>query len=497
MELAPRPLHPRGVRRARTPILRGTSAVLAVAVLLLHGVVAAQPDTLGIQDVAYAAARLAKGSDTSPTAHLIPELVWGDDGQWRLQVGGFTRLRLMDRYNYGMNGTAPVRNSYGLLRSELGFDLTYCSVIRGYFEVIDSRSFGASTNVRQTDPTDINQLFFDLKPHRDSPWTLRLGRQEMKLANERLVNSSGWSNLPRTYEGLRAIYKTAETEWNLFATIPDTYDHDMNGTKVTGHKEPIWGRWFYGAYGEHKIPHEQNLDTYFLGWSDTNTHRTFPDTVQSEEGQYGTENRYTVGGRLYGPLWRDGDRGTLSYDAEGAYQFGNLANDTIRAWMLHGNMDYEWNVPWKPVLSLQGNLASGDRQYGDGQSNTFVPLYGEAHRDYGIIDFLRLENMREIALNGSVKPTDKLTLQLQLHQYWLDSATDAWYNSSGSDLGRDTTGNSGTHIGQELDLISTYAWSRWMTLEGGAAWFTAGRFANAVGRSEPAGLLYMQCKLSF
>jgi hypothetical protein len=266
---------------------------------------------------------------------------------------------------------------------------------------------------------------------------------------------------------------------------------------VTGAPKPVNDLWFYGVYATMKACAPTLFDIYYLGNSDRDNYRDFPYTSKTPQGTYGTTTRNTAGARIYGPLWKNPDCGTLAYDLEGAYQFGNVADEDVRAYFLHADTSYEWATAWKPKLTLLGNVASGDRNPNDGEVNTFLPLYGSTHSPYGFIDFLRLQNMREIALTATVKPTSKLELYAGLHQFWLDSRTDAWYNSRGSALAQDKTGRSGRDLGQEIDFMAKYKLTANVDIEGGYAHFFDGNFADKNGRPDPADWLYIQYRLKF
>lgn len=439
-----------------------------------------------------------KGAPKDEKFRLFPPVTWGCDDEWKLLMGGEARLRLEDRRNFDMNERIGDNDKLALMRTRINFDLTYCSFMRAFLEIMDSRVWDSTTDIMAEDLWDVHQLYVDLRnPCCESPWSLRLGRQEMSLGEKRLVESSNWSNLPRVWEGARLMYKDKMMDLNFLLLQTDIYEHVRGDEIVTGRLHPKNHEWFYGMYStfHYLDPHE--FDLYYLGLSDLDNERTFPSTVKSEEGVQGTTDRHTIGTRWRGPIWKQEECGVLGYGFESAYQFGHKSNDEIDAYMAHADLNYEWTHPWKPRVVLEGNLASGDKRYGDGESNTFNPLFGTTHAPYGIIDFVRLQNLRELALTGSIQPTPKLKLQAELHRFLLESDTDSWVNASGTSLGRDKTGRSGNVIGNEFDLIANYKWTKWLSTELGAAHFTAGDFARSVGRKDSADFLYCQIVLSF
>lgn len=431
--------------------------------------------------------------------HILPPFTFGPNNEYKLQFGGDVRFRFEDHHNYDLRRQTGDNDKLGLLRSRINWDLTYCSFVRAFVEVMDSREIDAAISQNAEDYFDLHQLFLELKDPAGGPWSIRAGRQILDLGKDnRLVQSSNWSNLPRTHDGLRLMYRSQDLDNDTILLHPDYYEHANGVDVVTGHERPRRDEWFYGSYFTLKQFKPHTIEAYFLGLSDTNNHRTFPRPVKSEENKFGTTDRYTIGSALYGPLWKRDGVGTLSYGTDAAYQFGHRSNDEIHAYMLHGDLDYQWEKQWKPKVSLVGNIASGDRQKGDGESNTFNPLFGSTHGPYGIIDFVRLQNLRELALVGSVEPTEKWKAQLELHRFWLDSPTDAWYDARGNTVARDATGHSGSGLGDEIDAILTYKMNKFVTLEGGAAhWFGNGDFADGTHRGDAANFLYLQTSISF
>lgn len=447
----------------------------------------------------YAAEQNPMGRDSSATTgseniHVVPPLEWGKQGEWKLQFGGEQRARFERRDNYDLDKRRADNDDLGLIRTSFNLDLIYRSLLRVFFEVGDARQIGARTDVMQTAYWHLRQLFLEAKLREDSPWSIRIGRQAMPLGEERLVEHGSWGNFLRMFEGVRLRYKTADADINFFFVQPDIYQRRHKPALTTDAPHPMDHTYFYGVYSTFFWwkPHE--VDLYALGLSDRDNMRTFPSPVKSEAGIYGTSSRYTVGTRLRGPLLKEPGKGTLGYGLEAAYQWGNISEDDLRAYMLHADLNYKWEKPWKPMLKLEGNLASGDRRFGDGENNSFSCLFGSNHSPYGIIDFVRLQNLRELALIFSVEPTNKLKLQAEAHHYWLDSRTDAWYNGPGL---RDKTGQSGRDLGDELSLVGTYKLNKRVTLEGGLSHFFAGNYPRKFGKTDGANFVYLQYVIRF
>lgn len=449
----------------------------------------------GVSSLAVGAAALENITTSSrDSASLVPPLIWGEDNQWKLQFGASQRVRWERRDNYDLTKHAADNDNLALVRTRVHMDVSYRALWHVYLELADARQVGARSDVRQEAYWHLHQLFLEARFREGSPWSIRLGRQSLDFGEKRLLDYTSWGNLPSLHDGVRLRYKTATVDANVFVVQPTSYTRRHKPEATTDEPHPLRRTWFYGTYTTFSWwkPHE--IDLYALGYSDRNGERSFPSTVKSESGQFGTSSRYTVGSRLRGPLLKQPGRGTLGYGLEAAWQWGNVANDDVRAYMLHADINYTWDKPWKPKLTFEGNVASGDRRFGDGENNTFSPLFGTSHTPYGIIDFTRLQNLRELAVLFNVQPTDKLKLQAEAHHYWLDSPTDGWY---GGPKLRDKTGHSGRGLGNEISLVGTYKLSRRVTLEGGLAHFFPGNFPRNFGRNDGANFFYLQYELKF
>lgn len=428
-------------------------------------------------------------------ARLLAPITWGgtEGKDYRLQLGGDQRIRFESRRNFDGILRTEDDDNFGAIRTRAHADLLYRDVVRAYLEVLDGRLVAPDYQYNQEASYNLQQAFLEFRNIQETSWSLRLGRQEMDLGRDRrLAEASGWNNLRRSYQGARALYESKEMDATLFVLNPLTFDRRRNGGIVSGRSHPNDDEFFYGGYATLRQWDPHTIETYFLGLSDRDNTRNLGET-----GTAGDSNRYTIGSVLYGPLWKDKEHGTLSYTMEGAYQFGNRSSDQIDAWMFRKNISYDWVHPWKPRVTLEGNLGSGDRRRGDGVNNTFNPLFGSSHSPYGVIDVVRLQNMRNLALYTRIDPTDRLRFQLELHGFWLDSRTDAWYDGGGRNLGRDPRGNAGRRLGEEIALISSYKWSEHLSTEVGAARFIPGPAAESFGKTGSANFFYVQSVFTF
>jgi hypothetical protein len=129
-------------------------------------------------------------------------------------------------------------------------------------------------------------------------------------------------------------------------------------------------------------------------------------------------------------------------------------------------------VPWSPTIKGLFWWGSGDNNPADGHINTVTTLFPLGHAWWGLIDNFNGANLLDYSLQLSVQPTEKLNLAT--HWHWFDkaNANDHIYNIGGVPLGNTVTPE--RHIGNELDLLATYAVNANLSIQTGYFWFWYG-----------------------
>lgn len=436
--------------------------------------------------------------------NICPPLVWGCDNEWKLQFGGSIMTRFEKRRNLDLTKAVDDDDDLTFLRTFVNLDLSYRKLTRIFVEFVDSQATGWRLDPLQNDRWDVFQAFVELKAREDSPWTLRLGRQVLPIVSEgrqwgRPPVEFYWFNLLPVFDGVMLDYKTKTAEVHTFLLKPLTSRHIDEDTGVV-YSDTLYrvsDAWHYGIYSQFKNLAPHTYDLYVLGFSDHGDDRDFPPGSRDEDGTFDNEDRISVGTCWRGPIKKWEGCGTLGYGFEAAYQFGHIGDDRINAYMLHGDINYEWEHPWKPKVTLLANWASGDNRVGDNEINTFSPYYGASHYGYGTMDLFRLTNLREIALTGSISPTTSVRVLLEAHQYWLDSESDAWNTAIGTTFGRNVAGDWAREAGTEFDITLYYKPNKRWAFELGAAHFIPGEAARDRGRDDSANFVFLQTVFSF
>lgn len=297
-----------------------------------------------------------------------------------------------------------------LLRSRLRATAKPLSWITVVAEVQDSRYLGSGdpTQARGTtdasaDGLDMHQAWAQIDRVFNLPIDLRVGRQEITFANERLVGVSNWSNTGRAFDGARATVRG------------DGLTVDLWGTRLTAASPgPVESQNFYGIWGNWKPASSVSVDLF--GLHDNNT-------AEVRSGEAAGEHllsRYTVGTMLRGSF------GFLDVELEGAGQLGNTApNDSsalrdITAFMASANLTGTIDEGTKTRLTLLGTVLSGDGSSRDDRNETFNTLFGTNHKFYGTIDYVPdlSGNFGLVDLSAQIgmSPAKGLRLLLEGHQ---------------------------------------------------------------------------------
>ena len=193
--------------------------------------------------------------------------------------------------------------------------------------------------------------------------------------------------------------------------------------------------------------------------------------------------------------------GTVSrfdFDAETAGQAGNIGSDNIRAWAWSAIAGYSLNPLNRTVrIFAKYDFASGDRNPNDGVHGTFDQLYPNIHDHHGLADQIAWQNLKSVRSGVKVSVRRNWMLAGAFNGWWLASANDSFYNSSGGIVARDTTGLSGTHIGNEYDAQTSYRVDRNLELGGGVAYIRSGKFLLRTGHAPSYTYPYVMINYNF
>jgi hypothetical protein len=406
----------------------------------------------------------------------------GDD--WLLSFGGNFWFRHVHESDSRLSDQ---NNTFNLIRTRLHADLWYRDQVRLFAEGIDARSFSQNLNPLASDVnhTDMLNLFADIKVAnvKDGPAYVRIGRQELLYGSQRLIAPLDWGNMRRAFQGIKTFWRTPTFDLDAFWVRP------MNVTP-SGFDNWDTNRNFYGLWATYKPQRGHFADLYFLSLDNNNS-----AVAASAIGTLNTGNSivHTVGTRYIG------DTNNFLYELEGMYQFGQRSNQAISAFAVASGAGYRFAaLPMNPQMWFRYDFASGTKNPNDGShSNTFNQLFPFGHYYLGFIDRVGRENIHDFNAQMTLHPQQWLTVIAQYHRFYLANKRDALYNAVGITSAQDITGQSGNHVGDEMDLRFNIHVNRHQDVLLGYSKLWAGNFLQKTKPGVSPDLLYVQYNFRF
>ena len=411
----------------------------------------------------------------------------------RLTIGGEVRERYEFRDDADFNKVVDDALSFisSRIRLHAGYEVTPDLVI--FFQMQDSRLFGSETSTASNEKNlDLHQGYLQLKNL--GPWVLTLGRQEMIYGDQKLVGNFGWSNIGRSFDGIKMGYDTGRVRTDLWlATIRKFANTGADPTfvptptvpSVSNRKEQT----FFGMYTTYSGLPEVSIEPYVLFLWDTGSGGLITDPAAQDQ------RRVTLGLRLAGKAMAE----SIDYTAEGAYQLGGIQSKDIAAYAGAVKLGYNFTPGLPGRLGIEFDYASGDDNPADGDFKTFENLFPTNHIHYGYMDYVGWRNMQDLRFSLGVKPTQTASISLDYHLFWLAREADHWYAASGRIFRSTPAGNSEKELGQEIDLVGYVVIKEKFRLEGGYGHFYPGQYAetNFPGASDDSDFVYLQAGVSF
>jgi hypothetical protein len=347
-------------------------------------------------------------------------------------------LELRPRYNHIDESDKPLLTEGGTVRVVAGWRSAPFHGLRFVVEAIHTDNLGAkrfNDNSAQIstspypllpDPryTGANQVYVDYTGIEAA--RLRVGRQVVRLGNQRWVSDNDFRQVPQLFDGVAGTFggiADAEVSASYFTRVRTTSGavNDLRLGIFTGSWNPSPGH-ALSAYG---VFHDQAQNGAFTGFAD-NSYRVIGVRAEGTAfrlgalevpyvAEYARQRRYAGGdARIKGDYWRlgtgvSGGDWTLRYDQEvkesNGGDFGVQMPLTdfyaFNGWSLHF-----FNTPRQ---GLQDRWLTA--RYGLGA----VTLYGELHRFRS--DFGGIGLGRELDLGVTYAFTEALVARLQHARY--------------------------------------------------------------------------------
>jgi hypothetical protein len=391
------------------------------------------------------------------------------------KLPSWLRFGLEERFRvegYNNNGYKPgVDDSYFLNRFRLQMTIKPTSWFKIVFQTQDARPFFQKPPYGPPNENrwDLKLAYTEIGDPETSWISVRVGRQLINY-NNTIIADSQWRDQARSYDA--AVVNLHKDRYRLGIFAASAIVPLASG--ISHHQE---GNNIYGLYGgiDNIVPH--SVLEPFLLW------RVQPSVAIETTAKLktGKQDEWAPGFRWKGRVHNDFD-----YSYEAVFERGSDGPNDIKAWGTSGGAGYRFSqVASHPRLFGQYDYASGDKNPTDGTHGTFDTMYPTAHDRFGIADQVGWQNIIAWRAGVTVESYRRWTVTAQYLDFWLASATDALYNSSGGVVARDTSGRSGTHVAEEFDSYTWYELNRHVNIGAGFARIHAGEFLAHTTKGAP------------
>lgn len=361
-------------------------------------------------------------------------------------------------------GTVPSnpRDSYWLQRAQFQIDVHLAENWQLFTQFEDVRAFDKTTvSPNDANRFDLRLAFIGYTQETDlGTFRARVGRQDFAFDLERFVSVRDGPNVRQAFD---AVWAGWETEaWRFYGLVsqPVHYRDDnpfddrssgdalFSGVRVERQLSPtIEASAYYALY--------QRKDATFL-------------TASGEEDRHVLDIRSA--GKYAGFDW----------DAEAMGQVGRVGSADILAWAVGARTGYTFeDVPWSPRIGLQFDVASGDRDAGDGTLGTFNPLFPNGFY-FSLGGHTGYANLIHLKPSITVQPTEDLTLMAGAGLLWRQTTQDAVYTLPSVPVAG-TAGNGPAWTGAYAQVKADYRFNPNLTGSLEAVHYQVGSALEAVG----------------
>lgn len=322
----------------------------------------------------------------------------------------------------------------------------------------DGSKYGASPV--DEDQLTVQNLFaeYSMVKTEATRLSVRVGRQELNYGSGRLISVREGTTVRQYFTGAKLMYGIKRFTVDAFVMEADQVNPGVFDNNPS-HQANLWG-----VYSNLAIEKGGNFDFYYLGIS--------RDDAEFEEGQ-AKEVRHTVATRY----WKSG--GGFIYNLEAAYQFGKFGQGNISAWTAAIDMGYTFeNLKFKPSVNLRNDYISGDKKAGDGNLQTFNPLYPKGGY-FGFNPLIGPSNLIDLHPYLVLTMTSHLSVQTDVVFNWRYAASDGIYRPGGN-FNREGSSSDHRFIGTTYLLSADYSFNAHLSASFGGQYFKTGAFIKDI-----------------
>jgi hypothetical protein len=369
--------------------------------------------------------------------------------------------------------------AYELTRVWGGATVVPTNWLTFYAQFMDLHALGLplrDTAANMRDSFDLRQGYLDFHY---KPAKLIIGRQELRIGDERVVGISDWTNNSRTWDGV-SMRVGSVNQLNLFSTSVVTVHPtslDTHGAGLTFHGVDVK----LATY----VPNT-TIEPFVLI-------HTLPRVV-SQQSVVGSQTEVTFGSYFETKL-------PLGFDASGTgdLQRGSYSNDSIHAGaaIIRGGYGTK-RLPWQPHLEAEYDYASGDPHTNPDRIGTYDQEYPSNHNAFGLVDLFGFQNIKQDRLSLQLAPLEQhgdpsnLLVLFQAGSLHVATIHDSIYSSAGASLiAAPSGGFQSDDIGSEFDGSAKYVFHKSFVTNIGVGHFFPGRVMTSEKDGAPLTYAYL------
>ncbi len=430
-----------------------------------------------------------------------------EGGSIWLRLGGEERVRVESWHDFQFGSVDPNDDTFVLNRVRMHADWHLGPYVRLYVSgksgITGAQGLPKTVGPRTEDKIALQNAFTDLTLPLsgalggNSQLTLRVGRQAMMRGNMRFIGHRNFSQVLQAFDGVNAILSTGDWRISAFGLrLVEVRPNSFNPFEF-----PDSDTGFFGIYSEGHVPRFLSNGIGF-GPIGLDLYALRRDEGVAFNRTTGAEDRYAVGGRLYGRF----PNPAFHYEIEGAYQFGRInqkaqPDASINASMFTLNLAYQPRQATAPTIGpvsfketeIGFDYASGDNSTG-GNVQTFDPMFPNRYDFLGFQDVVGRFNIMDMhpRIDFRLGKTDRASFSLAQHTFWRPERQDALYGHTPGGSAVVAEGGKGTDrfVGTETDVTLKYQVDRHLAIQTGYSHFFTGAFLNNSGLDQDMDWFY-------
>ena len=296
----------------------------------------------------------------------------------------------------------------------------------------DVRVWGEEKFKTNTTFAAAHELWFRIKLN--SYWAVKIGRQELKYDNQRLVGLGNFNQVGGAHDAFKLEYKKEGFSLNYVTAF------NQNKALFDGSN--------YDMIGYYK--------TLNILWLSLENENIILSSLSIADGSQDVNNPNSVYQRFTSGLMFNMKQNKLAFDARGFYQMGrNSTNEEVSAFYLNGDVHFQALKKFKVTGGIE--YKSGNDPNKDSR-NDFSLLVGSLHKFNGKIDYFSTASTTNISglVNQYIKldysVNDKLKLLMDFHMF------------SSQQNYIDVVGEYDKYLASEFDLEVKYKFAKDITI---------------------------------